>query len=964
MRLHTLTLTGFGSFGGTEHVDFDHLAESGLFLLHGPTGAGKTTILDAVSFALFGVVPGARREGEGLRSHHAQAGVLTEVSLQVTFGAHRYRIHRQPRQQVPKQRGKGLTEKPAKVSVEELVDGQWVTRATRAAEAEHLLAAHLPMDADQFHQVVMLPQGDFARFLRATAEERRVLLEKLFATHRFADVERWLKEQSDLASRAVGDTEQHLRATLAAIAAVAGVEVPDHNLPAVEIGRWANDLVRVTTRRVRDEAELEAQAQAHHREAKAALDAAQHTAGLQRRQARAAADLARLNEELPRHQERIAQFDRAARAAEVAPLLGLVDEATAQVQRLQRLVGTVDPDGLGPRLERLVADIDRCSGLLDDEAQLTTQHRALDDIDQVLTLVHTQRTAIVEAAEVAGSHAAHHDLVQALTRRHAAAVQRDRLQAQLDGHEAELQATERAALEAHQQWLGLYQAQLEQRAALLADGLTPGDACPVCGSDEHPHLARPQAGQPLVLDEHLEAAAVVRDRADVAVEQLRTSVQAVRHELAAAGAIALDHPAADLRAELRAAQQLLEVAAEAATTLTALVPDHLDAPAYVVALDDELAAAQAERGRLHAELASRQDRVEAALDGFASLADRVAQLTADKASVEVAMANVAALDRARHEVRIRTEAASAAAQDRQFASLDLVRAAVLDPAGRDRLQTVINEYHAGLAALQSQLADPELLAATDQPPADLDAVAATAARAERSWTDQLSAADEARRVTAQVSRRCESLQVELDALQPLLDDLQVKRSLALLACGDDRSVANRMRLSTYVLAARLELVAAAASERLVRMSNGRFTIQHTDEARGNQKAGLGLEIVDAWTGTVRDTASLSGGESFFASLALALGVADVVTAETGGSRIDTLFIDEGFGSLDDQTLHDVMDVLDDLRSGGRAVGIVSHVPDLRTRISTQVEVVKTSTGSSIRAQVPATSTSSTTLAVA
>ena len=162
-----------------------------------------------------------------------------------------------------------------------------------------------------------------------------------------------------------------------------------------------------------------------------------------------------------------------------------------------------------------------------------------------------------------------------------------------------------------------------------------------------------------------------------------------------------------------------------------------------------------------------------------------------------------------------------------------------------------------------------------------------------------------------------------------------------------------MRLSTYVLAARLEQVAAAASERLSRMSGGRFTIVHTDEAPdGRRKGGLGLRVVDAWTSTDRETASLSGGESFFTSLALALGVADVVSAEAGGITIDTMFIDEGFGSLDEDTLQQVLDVIDGLRAGGRTIGIVSHVADLRDRITTQLEVIKGPDGSSLRTTAP------------
>ncbi|MCR8577924.1 SbcC/MukB-like Walker B domain-containing protein, partial [Streptomyces sp. Isolate_219] len=162
----------------------------------------------------------------------------------------------------------------------------------------------------------------------------------------------------------------------------------------------------------------------------------------------------------------------------------------------------------------------------------------------------------------------------------------------------------------------------------------------------------------------------------------------------------------------------------------------------------------------------------------------------------------------------------------------------------------------------------------------------------------------------------------------------------------------RMRLESYVLAARLEQVAAAASARLHRMSAGRYTLVHSDErAGGARRSGLGLHVIDAWTGHERDTSSLSGGETFFASLALALGLADVVTDEAGGTRLDTLFIDEGFGSLDEQTLDEVLDVLDSLRERDRSVGIVSHVADLKARIPAQLEVVKDRSGSTVRHRV-------------
>ncbi|MGW4820180.1 SbcC/MukB-like Walker B domain-containing protein, partial [Streptomyces sp. NPDC004227] len=211
-----------------------------------------------------------------------------------------------------------------------------------------------------------------------------------------------------------------------------------------------------------------------------------------------------------------------------------------------------------------------------------------------------------------------------------------------------------------------------------------------------------------------------------------------------------------------------------------------------------------------------------------------------------------------------------------------------------------------------------------------------------------SARDAADRRCAELDRLSASAATGMRRLAPLREEYDRVARLATLTAGTSADNERKMRLESYVLAARLEQVAAAATVRLQRMSSGRYTLVHSDDRAGRGRSGLGLHVVDAWTGRERDTATLSGGETFFASLALALGLADVVTDEAGGVRLDTLFIDEGFGSLDDQTLDEVLDVLDSLRERDRSVGIVSHVADLRRRVHAQLEVVKGRSGSAVR----------------
>jgi exonuclease SbcC len=232
----------------------------------------------------------------------------------------------------------------------------------------------------------------------------------------------------------------------------------------------------------------------------------------------------------------------------------------------------------------------------------------------------------------------------------------------------------------------------------------------------------------------------------------------------------------------------------------------------------------------------------------------------------------------------------------------------------------------------------------------LQAAAGEARAAAESARDTLALA---RRRQRELRALRERLDAALAAAVPVRERFAVVRELSELASGGPGNRL-RMRLSAYVLAARLESVAAAATMRLQSMSGGRYALEHADDdARGNRRGGLDLRVVDAWTGRDRSPSSLSGGETFLASLALALGLADVVTAEAGGARLETLFVDEGFGTLDDEgTLDEVLAVLDELRDGGRAVGIVSHVAELRQRIPAQLRVERGRAGSHLRRAVP------------
>src|SRR5581483_3643647 len=261
-----------------------------------------------------------------------------------------------------------------------------------------------------------------------------------------------------------------------------------------------------------------------------------------------------------------------------------------------------------------------------------------------------------------------------------------------------------------------------------------------------------------------------------------------------------------------------------------------------------------------------------------------------------------------------------AAAEAGFTSTEAAAQAQRDAAWRTATDRAVREHDAAVASVASQLASADLDVKLD-PPADVTSAAEAATTAAEAHDAAIAEYGRAEGIAEQLATLVPRLTARLDALRPLAERAAQTRRLADLAAGQGANTL-RMTLSSFVLAARLEEVAAAASERLLRMTAGRYSLAHTDSRRGGGRSGLGLFACDAWTGVDRDTSTLSGGETFMASLALALGLADVVTQEAGGTRIEALFVDEGFGSLDEDTLDDVMNVLDGLREGGRCVGIV------------------------------------------
>ncbi|MFC9103532.1 AAA family ATPase [Streptomyces rochei] len=992
MRLHRLDITAFGPFGGSQSVDFDDLSAAGLFLLHGPTGAGKTSVLDAVCYALYGSVPGARQSGQGmsLRSDHAAVGTRTEVRLELTVAGRRLEVTRQPPWERPKLRGRGTTVDKAQSLLREYDAGAgtWKDLSRSHQEIGEEITQLLGMSREQFCQVVLLPQGDFARFLRADAEARGKLLGRLFDTRRFAEVEKYLAERRRATEARVREGDAALLADAHRMQQAAGdaMELPelapgepglaDAVLGAAAVARsTARELLAVADSRL-------AAAESVHAAAERDLAGVRELDRLQRRFAEATERSRRLAERADAHRAAQERMERGRKAEAVAPALELRDAADAEHRRaadteaqaralLPQDLADAGATGLAAAARRAAEELGgldaarraerRLAELTEERAGLDRQERADEEAlheaegwlagwEQTRDRLQARVEDAQEAATRAEQLAVQRDPAR---RRLAAARERDRLT-----HDTEetarraLDAAERA-VEARAHWLDLKEQRLSGIAAELAADLTDGTPCAVCGATEHPAPARKIAGH---VDREAEERALARyQEADERRADAERRLGAVREALAAATAEAGDAPTARLAEETEELERLYADARTAASGLHAAQEELRGAEGE---RERRIAAQQqaavraasrvAHRERLETERAALEEELVRVRGTAGSVAARAAQLERRAALLtEAADAARNAEDTARRLKDADARLADAAFRAGFDTPSEAAAALLTDDAHRE-LRRRLDAWDAEEAAVRAVLTEADTAAAARRPPADPAAAERAAADADRRLRDAVSARDAAVRRCAELDRLSARATTAARGLAPLREEHDRVARLATLTAGTSAVNERRMRLESYVLAARLEQVAAAATARLRRMSSGRYTLVHSDDRAGRGRSGLGLHVVDAWTGRERDTATLSGGETFFASLALALGLADVVTDEAGGVRLDTLFIDEGFGSLDDQTLDEVLDVLDALRERDRSVGIVSHVADLRRRVHAQLEVVKGRTGSVLR----------------
>lgn len=1090
MILHNLEFEAFMAYPKRQEINFDTLNNAGVFLLNGPTGAGKTTILDAICYALYGETSSDRESAKLHSTYAAHSGTKPRVLLDVTLHGKRLRIDRTPDYNKPITRGarKGqMREESAKATLAELAPGAdpsdekaWTPISSSVAEVNRTIAERTHLTKEQFLKVVLLPQGQFAQFLKSKPKERKELLKKMFPVEHYEQLFDALLEESKKAQQDVAQDEntqrgyiERARAEMLALQALldavdTDVEGTDTEGSAVEeFVEAGEDPENLTAESVTAETldawvaggvERARETSAREKQEQQRLtDEADRNTRLLAERAQLQADWreyeqlcerrTRLTERADEHK---AQREELAQARAAAPLHAQYAQVHAESQALaarqqeqaacasaleengNALLAALRDENISPEttfpeettfaalpsLEpaeqeiQLEALLDTLRALQKKDAQLADEEAAaaallkqansleLDKSRAEKTLSDLTAAAEQLAEELAGYSTADEErtlaahLVTEAQQKHDAAQQ---MQQKLDAASAAVaeaekqskrtataeqkaqekwQASAQQALAATEEFKNLQVLRLAQASSLLARELKDGEPCPVCGSVEHPAPAQIAEGEQLVERADLDAA---KEREDKAHKQART------HELAKDRATKAHQEASEALAVARTQYETLVAQGECDVEQTAAQLQQAQtrlaqAQSRVTARDGVLAKVERVRVELqkaqealrtiesaaveaqtrHRDAAARCEAAAAELAparAAVGFAQRVEAVEGYRAAHQRLARAVLLLGQARERHALAAAAAERLLAESSFESAELVHAAVRTSERVDALEQAVAAYELEHARLlegfgrEAIVAVAARAAAGEQAPDDLQGV--------RERVEQLRAA--AHRLTLREGER-ESMLRSLHVLRgeyaafraktaQRYDRAQMLANLAAAARGDTLGgYEHQVDLVSYVLGAEFERILHSASLHLDRMSEGRYGMVFSDHrAKGSRSGGgLNLEITDTWTGEPREASSLSGGESFLASLSLALGLAEVVQANNGGIELDTLFIDEGFGTLDAETLDMVMGTIESLRDSGRTIGLISHVEEMKNRIPAQIVVEKGQNGSSVR----------------
>lgn len=869
MKPLKLTMTAFGPYAGRTTIDFSALHGRNLFLICGPTGSGKTTILDAMCYALYGKTTGDRT-GADMRSDYAPTSVRTEVIFEFSLGNKTYRAARAPEQYVDKKRGTGQTLAAMQASLAELEEGKEISSIRTGVE--EAAAQLIGLNASQFCQVMLLPQGDFRKLLVAKPDEREDILKKLFKTQRFSDFQEELKNRWNELEAKRQDEETERLALLRA----AGAD--DRDALCKEMKSLAEHAAAHETKKK----DLEARADAFKEDFAKAAALAAHYEAMEKAKTRLTLRL-KDKAEMDQREE---DLSRIRKASGLKAYFEQLDALLAQGKTLRK-----DADKAEAKKKEL-AEEEKTLTLLMEELtkEEPLRERDRDTVSRLVALepsVHQYGSARMDYQRYSKAY-------------EKARAEFKRLEEKTEACRKKSEALEKEVSRLREEYL-------KAQAAVLAEGLSEGVPCPVCGATHHPMPASREGTLPgkEMLDKAEAASAGARQDWDNARKLKETY-----HASTLVGALE----------KYSRAQGVLKQT----ETSIANVPLELREKSALRQRMSELNGAVKDFGERKKEAqAQREDN-----------AKRLSAAETEAASLQKQLLA------ARDEYSKEAEALNQRAREAGFADKDDCARWIRGAGDMERTEKEIREYRTEISSLERMIAaESAAVQGTERPDMEILAKQEEAMEEERKTLVQSLSDVESRR--ASLARTDKALSALETVHGQTMKDSGLVKGLYDLTRGDK----SRITLERFVLGALLDEVTEAANSRLRTMTGHRFSLHRMKETEKMGKGGLTLEVSDSYTGKSRPANTLSGGETFQASLSLALGLSDVVQAKQGGIRLDTMFIDEGFGTLDPETLNSAMNTLIDLQSSGRLVGIISHVQELEERIDARLRITAGEKGS-------------------
>ena len=1017
MKPLRLRLQAFGPYSDTAEIDFRDLSLGGLFLIHGQTGAGKTSILDGLCFALFGKSSGSERSPEALRCDLAKPDLATEATLEFSLGLDIYKIVRRPRQQLKKKRGDGLTTALPKGDLFKVVtpataldEAEWSLVTSGDKKTDERITELLGMTEEQFRQVVVLPQGQFRKFLSASSDDREVLLEKLFRTSHYRRLAERLQRQSTVLEAEIQAQRRDLNVQLA-MANCETFEVLEEQTKDLE--RRRNDVIkdretfleryRVSAQR-RETAQLAAQItkdfatceerqkslelrrvdrdRAHtrletERRARPILAFDQHVLSLDR-------ELKELDQKIAKE---TAAFENAAQT-----FTTLTDSLSAVLKRAGEIEGCRETHR---RLQTTYVQVQRLEQALKARADIVKTCSNLRD-----TLDHARKNRVEIGSRQKQMRSAINELQTVLKdlpplrteieilktdseRKTALRTEVRELESKCHSLAAQVKTNERRHLDESED---LKKKKIKfhlAQAAALAKTLRTEEPCPVCGNTEHPQPAFDVEGA--ISREDIEAAEnslrIVATTLAGQQSSLENSLSELGRQLSRVGVSSIEQLETELQKQkstLEIKLGLLEKLQSDEATFLKLQKDLEQiensmsrADVSVQKAENEVAQAEIR----HAEIATRFEQLDSEIPiewrDLATitregqiLRGRIESFEKEKASLEAQLSQAARVESAAQAslkflkgdviAKLSQRSQNLANRDHALkisglASIEAARAGAMSDEQIQTDESVRKSFDEDSAGVRARLQDlQEKKRALPEWAFDFDAIEAefSTLEAERVQRDRDHAELDSK-LNSFVHLRNQVSAVN-ETIKTLSDRYATLGKLAGVAMGQPPHNLSRVNFPRYILATRLDEVLEQASRRLFLMSRGQFSLRRAQSAADKRKnAGLDLEVEDSFTGTRRSTASLSGGEGFLASLSLALGVADVVQSRLGGVRLEAVFVDEGFGTLDGEALEQAIKTLSELQAGGRLVGIISHVPELKDQIARRLFVQKSAIGSRV-----------------